>query len=316
MRPTLAFLIGLLAAAACRAPNTLEGSDVAPLPGEGTGPSDTPGGQPTPTPEPATPTPSPPEPPPPSGPKVSVTTELLEINGAIREVVLAIPTSYVPTRAYPLVVAFHGDQGTGPGMRAAHPVDDVSGEDAFVAYPSGHNLTWDLYTPTAQNVDVPFIEALVLDLGTRYSIDTTRLFGVGFSKGAFFVNQLACRKPTFFRAIAAYAGGAPNEPQDPSAGYWPNGYVQCAGQSSGVAALVVHGTDDDVVPFASGEFDASYWSYVNGCSSERSPSAPAPCERHAACPADKPVVFCPVPDLGHAIWPGAGQAAWSFFSTL
>lgn len=258
-----------------------------------------------------------PEPPPPP-PKVTVTTETVQALGVARTYVLAAPVSYDAVKSYPLVIAFHGDGGSGAGMRAVFPLDDISGDAAFVAYPdSKGGASWDLYTPEATNEDDAFVFALVADLTSRFAIDPTRVFGAGYSSGAFFIEQLACRRASLFRAIAPSSGGAPNEPQDPAASFWKPYYTKCANQTSGVPALVVHGTDDTVVEPESGDFSAQYWAYVGGCDEAketRTPATPPPCVEHAACPPGMRVVYCPIAGIGHGLWSEASKAAWSFFA--
>jgi len=251
-------------------------------------------------------------------PRVTLTTERLEVLGQSRSYVLAAPANYLPKNRYPLVLVLHGDGGDGPSMRAAFPFDAVSAESAFVAYPTGTE-GWDLYSPLANNVDQAFIVAIVESLGTRFSVDLARVFGTGFSSGAFMVSQLACRLPTLFRAIAPQAGGAPDEPIDATATKWENNYTRCAKQTheTGPAVMVVHGTSDPVVTLESGDFSARYWAYINNCATSRSPAArPATCMRHDACPADRPVIFCPVEDLDHSLWREAAQSVWLFFRQL
>ncbi len=247
-----------------------------------------------------------------------MTTEALDVAGAARSYVLGVPSTYDASRAYPLVLGFHGDGGDGAGIRAALSFEAVSGQDAIVAYPSGHGHTWDLYGPAATNGDVDFITKLVGALEQRFNVTPDRVFGIGFSNGAFMLNQLACRRPSLFRAIVPLSGGAPYEPQDSGASHWENGYVKCAGQTlgSGPAVLVVHGTQDAVVSYESGDFSAKYWSYVNGCGEASSAWSIQPCVSYAECPTGKSVLFCPIAAMGHAIWSEATKAAWTFFSGL
>lgn len=260
----------------------------------------------------------PPDAPPP--PKVDVTTETLQVFGEARSFVLVVPRSYAAAKSYPLVMVFHGDGGNGAGVRAGYPLDDHSGEDAIVVYPdSKGGFSWDLYTPEAQNPDNAFVAAIAADLATRYTIDLARVFGTGYSSGAFFVNQLACRKTGFFRAIVPHAGGAPYEPNDPSSTYWKGSYTKCANQTGGVAAMIVHGSDDTIVVPESGDFTAQYWAYVNGCDEAketRAPTTPAPCTQHAACPAGMPVLHCSIPNIGHGLWSESAKQAWAFFASF
>lgn len=251
-------------------------------------------------------------------PATIATTESLVVGGKERSFVLAVPVEYSNDEAYPLVLVLHGDSGDGPSIRAALPFDSVSGGEAIVAYPSGF-YGWNLYDPAGANEDLAFLLALVDELVGRYSIDPARIFGVGFSSGAFMVNQIACRRPSLFRAIAPHSGGAPSEPRDPAATRWSNDYTRCAGQSlgEGPAVMVIHGTADGDVTFDSGDFTAMYWAYVDGCQSTRSSGfSPPPCVAHDACPAGKPVVLCAIPGLGHTLWGSAATAAWDFFRGL
>ncbi len=252
-------------------------------------------------------------------PTFTVTDEAITVSGLARSYVLVLPRDYDAARRYPLVVAMHGDGGDGASMRAGFPVEEASGASAIVVYPSGRNHTWDLYAPADTDVDVAFLEALIASLAARWSIDPARVFATGFSSGAFMANQMACRRPALFRAIASHGGGAPSEPRDPAASTWEGtGFTRCAGQTSGVAALVVHGEEDGVVSWESGSYTATYWSTVNGCGTARVPAGgllgALGCERWQGCPATTPVTMCSVDGLGHTVWSEAAKATWAFFA--
>ncbi|MBX3221091.1 MAG: prolyl oligopeptidase family serine peptidase [Labilithrix sp.] len=251
-------------------------------------------------------------------PPRTVTNEFLDVAGKPRPFVLVVPGTYSPKKTYPLVLVLHGDAQDGAAMRAAFPFDEVSAEAAVVAYPSGWS-GWNLYDPPDANEDLTFLVALVGALKARFAIDPARVFGTGFSSGAFMVNQVGCRRPSLFRAIVPHSGGAPSEPQDPAATRWDNSYTRCAGQSlgNGPAVMVIHGMADTDVTYDSGAFTASYWAYIDGCQSTRStPLAPPPCTLHDGCPTGRPVALCAIPNLGHAVWSEAAKATWQFFSAL
>lgn len=260
---------------------------------------------------------TPPAPPPP--PKVVVTNETIAVGDKTRDYVLAVPRDIVPGKKYPLVLVMHGDGGDGVSMRAGMPMDSVTEENAIVAYPSGTDRGWRLYQPPATNPDLAFLSALVGSIVSRFAADSSKVFATGFSSGAFMANQLACREPTLLRGIAAHGGGAPDEPEDPAASFWPSGFVRCANQTTGVAALIVHGELDEVVPIGSATHEAKYWSAVNECASTKSaaqPSLPSPCVQYDGCPAGRAVALCSIPGLGHAPWSSAMTATWQFFRAL
>jgi polyhydroxybutyrate depolymerase len=197
-------------------------------------------------------------------------------------------------------------------MRQAYPIDALSGDKAIVAYPSGIDAGWNLYEPTATNKDMKFFDALVAKLVAAYGADAKRVFGVGYSSGGYFLNQVACRKNGSLRAIAVHGAGAPQEPQDPAAGEWKPDFVRCDGQemapTGGVATLSIMGQNDDT---EGGRFVATYWAFVNGCGSSSAPTT-APCEAYPGCPSDKPVQLCLVPGLGHVVWDQGIAQSWSF----
>ncbi|MBX3190758.1 MAG: hypothetical protein KF819_27420 [Labilithrix sp.] len=249
----------------------------------------------------------------PAGASVTTTHETLTFGGVERRYILSVPNDYDPGRAYPLVMEFHGNPGTAQGMLDAFPFDRASQGEAIVVYPNAAGQDWDLYSATDQNPDMPYVKAVIEAVGAKYSVDASRVLGFGWSGGAFFVNQLACRFPGLFKAIAPQAGGAPEEPMLANAEKLPNGYLKCSGK---VAAIVGHGDADDVVAPASGEFSAMYWAYVNGCGEGRSETSPAPCQKYDGCPAALPVHLCKIPGLKHPPWAQAQAASWAFFRAL
>jgi polyhydroxybutyrate depolymerase len=245
---------------------------------------------------------------------VNVTTgDVTNFSSDRSSYVVAVPKSYAATRKYPLVLVVHGDGGDGAGMRAYHPLDSESGEDAIVVYPSGKVHTWDLSTPFDQNTDQQYIESLIAAMKAKYSID--RVFAVGWSSGGFLVNILACRRAGIFNAIVSHAGGAPFEiPESKDA----NGYQLCA-NSPKYPALITHGASDGTVDPGSGDFDAQFWAHYNGCDPDpgtRVDTTPSPCKKHSGCPADKPVELCLIPGNGHGVWSQAIPVEWAFLKSL
>lgn len=224
---------------------------------------------------------------------------------------IAVPKDYAATKTYPLILVIHGDGGDGAGMRTYHPLDQATGSDAIVVYPTGNAHTWDQGTAFDSNPDQQYVVALIAAMKAKYSIG--KVFGVGWSAGGFIVNILACRKAGIFDAIVSHAGGAPyTEPQDPTYGY------VCPGNPK-YPALVTHGANDGTVDPAGGDYDAQFWAKYNGCDADpgnRTDVAPSPCKAHASCPAGKPVTFCLIPGNGHGVWSQAIPTEWAFLKAL
>lgn len=247
----------------------------------------------------------------PPQPFVTVTNETMQFDGETRSYLLARPTDYETVKSYPLVIAFHGNPGTAAGLAQILPFDAVSEREAIIAYPQALENAWDLYTPTDANVDMGFIQALPAEIkAKKANIDTARVYGFGYSGGAFFLTQFTCRFGGVFKAISVNAGGGPDEEQM-GYGQHPNGCYVCPGGP--VPIIVTHGgADTEVVP-ASGDFTKSCYGTYNGCSGTLTATTPSPCQQYVGCSSGRPVKWCLIPGLGHGIWSEATKEAWAFF---
>ncbi|WP_146650612.1 alpha/beta hydrolase family esterase [Labilithrix luteola] len=222
---------------------------------------------------------------------------------------LYVPDAAPSEATYPLILVFHGDGGTGAGIRQAFNLEAVTGGKAVIVYPDGEGRSWSIDTAESMAKDIAFVDALVDDLATTRCIDKSRVYATGFSKGAYFVNQLACRSKTSFKAIATHAGGGPFG-IDGTDQYDDHGHLVCANKS--IAALQVQGLSDNEVPPSEGEKPREHWRVSNGCNSSTSAYAPSPCVAYGGC--TLPEVYCAIPDLGHGLWSEAAQVTWGFFS--
>jgi len=99
--------------------------------------------------------------------KVTATNETVTVLGDTRQYVLVVPKTYDAARKYALIVALHGDGQDGPSFHALLTFDDVAGDDAIVAYPTG---AVDLFTPYDQNGDQLLVDAVVNRLGLSFDV--------------------------------------------------------------------------------------------------------------------------------------------------
>lgn len=237
--------------------------------------------------------------------KVTATDETVTVLGMPRAYQLAVPKTYDAARKYPLIIALHGDGQDGPNFRSVLNWDDVAGDDAIVAYPTG---AVELFTPYDMNPDQLLVEATIADVKAKRSIDEAKVWGFGYSKGAFMLNEIACRKPGALKAMAFHAGSAPQEPRG------ADNYPQCPG----VIGLPVMATEGSKNTDIGADYGANYWAMVNGCGTSRTPSAGNPaCYTTDGCSANKPVVYCLAPGVVHyPIWNQAVNVSWAFFKTL
>jgi polyhydroxybutyrate depolymerase len=248
----------------------------------------------------------------------NVTQATTTVGGKTRAYLLSVPKNYDAGKTYPLVLVFHGDGYSGASMRGGvYFFEGASGTDAIVAYPDAQpGFSWDLYDTVPNNPDFAFVQTIINEVAASYNIDKTKVLGTGWSSGGFFVNELACNLPGIVAAIAPNSGGAPGTDQATWPLHYPNGYFKCINGQLPVPAFIVHGADDPLVAKETGEFDAMYWSYVNGCGTTTSATMPTPCIQYDGCPTTLPVVYCEIPGLPHAVWSGTAGGAWAFFKQV
>ncbi len=225
----------------------------------------------------------------------------------------------------PLVIAFHGGMATGGAMRKLTNLDTRAEREGWlVAYPDAVEGHWndgrgsDVIPEHRDQVDdVGWFARLVDHLVDTAGADRERVYVTGFSNGAMFCHRLAVERPDMLAAVAAVAGPIPEPLLD-------------SGPSRPMPVLLVHGTDDPVVPFAGGpvqgdpsrgrvasvEETAARWRAANQCAPEgsvtelpnRDPADPTRVRVTRWEPENEgaEVVLVAVDGAGHT-WPGGLQ---------
>lgn len=260
-----------------------------------------------------------------------------------------VPASYVPSRASPLVVAFHG----GGGDMNYQADDDkyklisksekegfiILFPNGFSKLPSGKLATWNAGKCCGQARDkkiddVGFVRAMIKRTIQQLSIDDSRIYATGMSNGAMMSYRLACELPDVFRAIAAVAG--------------TDNTIDCKPGKT-ISVLHIHALNDDHVRFYGGagpgaknkELVTDYssvpdtvqkWVSLNQCN-----KAPvriltikgAYCDHYTGCKDNVSVKLCATESGAHS-WPGgtkkrgetpsqaisANDMMWDFFKQL
>ena len=231
----------------------------------------------------------------------------LEVDGVTRTFELYLPPDYDPSRAYPLVFAWHGGDSTGAWAQSYFGIEEQAGSDAVVVYPDGLEDAWGStgWEVDPEGHDFVFFDALLAYLEANLCIDGTRLFSAGFSWGAYFSNSLGCYRADVLCAFASVSGGPPRPKDEEDPMY----YGDCTGQA---AAWVAHGTADSVIPLYEGENARDVFVVNNACQQTHSSVDPDPCVAYDGC--TTPVHWCAF--AGGHDWPGFVPAGvWDFFSS-
>lgn len=173
----------------------------------------------------------------------------LTVDGRVRSYL-----SYVPRRrqARPaLVLLLHASRQSAQDLRRAtgYSFDRLADRHGFIAvYPESYGKRWNdcraagRYKARRLGLDdVHFLLALVERFQADADIDPTRVFVAGYSSGGQLAFRLALERPERVTAIAAFAANLPSDEN------WA-----CRASGKPVPALLVHGTEDRISPFAGG----------------------------------------------------------------
>lgn len=170
--------------------------------------------------------------------------------GGERPAMVQIPVDYDVTTRYPLVVVLHG-RGASGVIQAFYfgLVDRVDTKDFVLVMPDGivasdGRRIWNATpaccatTPDEAMVDdVGYIRGLIEEAAATYSIDATRVGLIGHSNGGFMSFTMACEASEIVTSIVSLAGSTFEDVQS------------CQPATERVSVLVVHGDDDQTVPY-------------------------------------------------------------------
>jgi len=140
------------------------------------------------------------------------TVLVVRVDTTQRSALLHLPPSASAGRPLPLVIAFHGAQGTGLGLRNGTGFNNAADtRGVLVVYPDAPLGNWaeDCGCNNADRLganDTGFVRALIDSIARIAPLDRHRIYAVGFSQGALFTMRLACQRAEQFAAVAGVAG--------------------------------------------------------------------------------------------------------------
>ena len=130
----------------------------------------------------------------------SFISQTIYYDGNNREYELYIPENYNDSNAVPLLFNFHGGNGTISDQIYLSDMRSLADENNFIiVYPQAiadptddGSLNW-IFKGDSDHDDIYFIESIIEELSSQYSIDLTRVYACGYSLGGEFVYELLCR---------------------------------------------------------------------------------------------------------------------------
>lgn len=197
--------------------------------------------------------------------------QILTSRGEVR---LLIPSDYIETKSYPLLLLLHGYGFDGEIAEEIWGFTELINEYDFIYIsPSGtidqtQSPFWNA-TPACCNFynsfadDVSFLYELIEKTKTQHNVDANRVYIVGDSNGGFMALELAYQFPELITAVVNSAGASHFYPRNPL--------------NNGVHILHIHGTKDSSILYEGGTIQGKFypgaetlikqWAGYNGCSS-------------------------------------------------
>lgn len=199
----------------------------------------------------------------------AVVQRRIQVGGVDRTYRLYTPPDSENAGPVPLVLALHGSGNSVDSLVDASEFDEAADAGGFiVAYPQAVGISWHggfcctsgRGDPAA---DLRFVDQLISDVVASRRIDESRIYAVGFSAGGIMAYRLGCDLAARFAGVGAIAGSMVLEDCRPS---------------RPLSVIAIHGTADDVVPYAGGRINggatgpaapaadvAGRWASLDGC---------------------------------------------------
>lgn len=217
-----------------------------------------------------------------------------------RKYTLRLPKNYDPNKAWPLVLALHGNGGDmsyWDTQGSSRDIRKTLEQDAILIVALAINKQWRDYSnkplwPERIESELLYFEEVITQAKNNLCINTDNIFAMGFSGGGSFSGLLGCRRSDI-RAFAA--GGAVIYFDESKCINTPAAWIT-------IGKNELNGRE----PFR------EFFRERASCRSTSQPTAPMPCVAYDGCGAGTPVHYCEHPDAH--IWPDFGtQAFWDFF---
>jgi polyhydroxybutyrate depolymerase len=143
-------------------------------------------------------------------------TDPMPVGGG-RPARVVVPPSYDGTTPLPLVIALHGQGGDPSSLDGTFRLSHAARTDGyFLVLPIGtrdsHEVAFWNATPACCDVDhtgvddSTYVASLIAEMKTRYHVDATHVYVVGYSNGGFMAYRTACDHADVVSAVASFAG--------------------------------------------------------------------------------------------------------------
>lgn len=236
--------------------------------------------------------------------------------GLERSYSLYVPDSVSANEPAPLVIALHTIAGSGGGMAAITGFNALADETGFIAaYPDSAGYVWDDGRNTAGLPpagdpidDTGFINAMIADIATKYTLADDQVYLTGMGNGGVMAYRVACESPGTFAGIAVVG-----------AFMWDYQAQPCQeSQPSPLDLLILRGSNDGYYPAEGRTLDSDglstrvwglaetldFWKARNGCAETASETGSA---QEYACESGRRLAVFTIEGGGNN-WPRPGHS--------
>src|SRR5262249_3125253 len=185
----------------------------------------------------------------------------IEVGGVERRSLLDVPAGPGDQRR-PVVIGFHGFDGTGARFRRRSRLGRFAHEKGFIAlFPDGRDGVerrgregrgWDV--GGERGPDAALVERLIEETVRTQGVHRDRIFAVGLSTGRQLANGLGCLMAGRLAGVAAVAGSSP---------------LAVCENGAPVAVVLIHGRNDGSVPLRDAREARDWWRARNECGDSR-----------------------------------------------
>ncbi|MGI8549162.1 MAG: alpha/beta hydrolase family esterase [Gemmatimonadaceae bacterium] len=244
----------------------------------------------------------------------------VDVDGRAREYLVHVPAGYDGKHLLPLLFAFHGSSASARVIEQETGLDERADSLGFiVVYPEGLHRAWNIgeccrYSFKQRVDETKFVSAIMDVVERGFTVDSTRVYAVGYSDGGTLSYMLACKLPNRLTAVAGVAATL----------FKPE---PACDLPRSVPVMIVHGTADVHVRYGGStggppdepppHFEhsapevAQFWTTRDVClpKPEVTRSGNVTTERYQ-CRDSSEVLFYTIKDGAHG-WPG-GSRGWIF----
>jgi polyhydroxybutyrate depolymerase len=236
-----------------------------------------------------------------SGAQAQETKETMQVNDVDRTYIVRLPKGYDHEQKYPVAMLLHGMNQETADIERLTRFDDLADKDSIIAvYPSALNGRWNVGVrpPARQRTmmpmgrggrhggggfpgggqsggrseeergpapadDIAFLNQMLDQMATQFSVDTARIYVTGLSEGGLMAIKVGCAMADRIAAIAPVGAAMPKT-------------MVCL-PSRPMPVVMINGTSDPVVPYGGGtehnlqlpvisvEDSAKAWAKIDRC---------------------------------------------------